>query len=219
MWQFCLLLSASYIEQSNLYTTFDPSVPKDNIGDSAGVLSGAIIRTFLCPSDSGVEEGVKQYGTSGEYYGMTNYRANGGSRPIYATSSTNDGVFMAVGPNARKASSAPNGITVSIKHVSDGTTNTVLFGEHHLVDRNFDSFSEQGWNSGDSINGWTRWYPAGGDAGLGNLMCGSFAPVGYSIPWAYGDPGAPDCPIRFLHISGSASQPLEVLTKEEHTSH
>lgn len=31
----------------------------------------------------------------------------------------------------------------------------------------------------------------GGDAGLGNLMCGSFAKVNYQIPWPYGGAGAP----------------------------
>jgi prepilin-type processing-associated H-X9-DG protein len=155
------------------------------------VKSGARIDAFLCPSDPGASPGYKQYQTSGEWYGATNYRANGGSRPIFATSSTNDGVFMAIGNNARKAATAPVGTAVKIAEVIDGTSNTIAFGEHHLWDPNFDTFTTAGWNSNDTISGWARWYPSGGDAGMGNIMCGSFAPVGYKTPWKHGDPGAP----------------------------
>jgi prepilin-type N-terminal cleavage/methylation domain-containing protein/prepilin-type processing-associated H-X9-DG protein len=178
-----------YIEQTALYNTFDANRPKLNIGNSPGVKSGTRVDAFLCPSDPGASPGYRQFGTSGEWYGATNYRANGGSRPIFATSSTNDGVFMCLGGAARKAASAPVGIAVKIAEVTDGTSNTIAFGEHHLWDPNFDTFIA--WNSNDNINGWCRWYPAGGDSGLGNLMCGSFAPVGYKTPWKLGDPGAP----------------------------
>ncbi|HVJ86138.1 MAG TPA: DUF1559 domain-containing protein [Caulifigura sp.] len=180
-----------YIEQSNLYNTFDASRPRNNIGATAGVKSGTRVAAFLCPSDPGVGEGVRQYGTANEWYGSLNYRANGGSRPIFATSSTNDGLFMCIGFSARKAASAPVGSTVKIGEATDGTSNTIAFGEHHLFDPNFDTFTAAGWNSGDNISGWCRWYPAGGDAGLGNLMCGAFAPVGYMTPWKHGAPGAP----------------------------
>ena len=74
----------------------------------------------------------------------------------------------------------------SIQTDHAGTTIPLL-----TVDRNFDTFTTAGWNSGSTIAGWSRWYPAGGDAGLGNLMCGAFAPVGYTTPWAHAGAGAP----------------------------
>ncbi len=179
-----------YIEQTNLYNTFDANVPLNNRTTNTGVLAASIVTAYLCPSDPGIE-GLAQYvsGSNTYQYAKTSYRANGGSRPIYATSSTNDGVFMAVGPNARKAASAPIGKCTSMRDLTDGSTNTVMFGEHLKFDRNFDTF--QSWNSNTLIKDWSWWYPAGGDTGLGDLMCGSFAPVGYKIPWAKGDPGAP----------------------------
>ncbi|MFO0425796.1 MAG: DUF1559 domain-containing protein [Planctomyces sp.] len=185
-----------YLEQSNLYNTFNNNVPRANISTVSGTLSGARIDAFLCPSDFSTESanGIFPFTpTSGpiQYYGATSYRANGGSRPIFATSSTNDGVFMCIGPNARKASTAPVGKTQAIANITDGTSNTILFGESHHFDKNFDTFTTVGWNSGSTSATWSRWYPAGGDTGLGNLMGGAFAPVGYRTPWAHGSPGAP----------------------------
>lgn len=179
-----------YIEQTNLYNTFDSNVPLNNRTTQNNVLAASVVTAYLCPSDPGIG-GISQFvsGANTFQYGKTSYRANGGSRPIFATSSTNDGVFMSVGPGARKAASAPTGICTSMKDLTDGTTNTVMFGEHLKFDKNFDTFLS--WNSNSLIKDWSWWYPAGGDSGLGDIMCGAFAPVGYKIPWALGAPGAP----------------------------
>ncbi|HBH74470.1 MAG TPA: hypothetical protein DDY43_13825 [Synechococcales bacterium UBA10510] len=45
--------------------------------------------------------------------------------------------------------------------------------------------------SGSTISTWSRWYPAGGDNGLGNILCGAFAPINYKTPFAHGGSGAP----------------------------
>ena len=182
-----------YLEQNNLSDSMDRFVPKRNIAATAdGGMSAAFVETFHCPSDL-LTNKPDEYSSGGnlEYYGGTSYRANGGERPIYATSSTNDGMFMATGPDARKASSAPLGKEVGFKDVRDGTTNTVMFGEFYHFDQNFDTFTDAGWNSGSKILGWSRWYPAKGDQGLANIMGGAFAPINYKIPWAHGESGAP----------------------------
>ena len=41
-----------YIEQANLFATFDHNVPLNNRATAPGVLSGTIINAFLCPSDA-----------------------------------------------------------------------------------------------------------------------------------------------------------------------
>ncbi len=182
-----------YMEQNNLYDGMDSRIPINNVAtDPTMGRSGGVIPSFLCPTDL-LPSTALPY-TSGsvtEYYGPTSYKANGGSRPVFASSSTNDGVFMCVGPNARKASTAPLGIEVSLRDVLDGTSNTVMFGEGHHRDLNFDTFTAAGWTSGSNMEGWSRWYPAKGDTGLQNIMGGSFAAINYRIPWAHGQPGAP----------------------------
>ncbi len=184
-----------YIEQDNLFETMDPKIPVNNRANSPGGGKAATaVSLYICPSDTLTAEAIPypETSTPTQYYGGTSYRANGGSRPIYATSSTNDGVFMAVGPAARKAATAPLGIKVRMAEILDGQSNTVFFGESRHDDLNFDTFTfSVNWNSGSSIKGWSRWYPSGGDTGLGNIMGGSFAPINYQTPWAHGQPGAP----------------------------
>lgn len=181
-----------YMEQNNVYDRFDKDVPKKNIATtSENNLSAAIIPGFFCASDL-LDRSPQLYSSStDQYYGMISYKANGGSRPIYATSATNDGLFMAVGPAARKAYSAETGREIRFSEILDGQTNTIFFGEAFHEDPNFDTFTSAGWNSGSTIKTWARWYPAGGDTGLGNIMGGAFAPINYKTPWAHGETGAP----------------------------
>ncbi len=179
-----------HIEQDNLFRSMDAAVPLNNRSATPGQKAAAAVKTFVCPSDVFPEGNPHQYSAS-EYYGVTSYRANGGSRPLFATSSTNDGVFMATGTQARKAASAPMGIAVRMADIADGTSNTLLFGESSHTDPNFNTFTTAGWNSGSTISTWSRWYPAGGDSGLGNIMFGAFAPINYKTPWAHGAAGAP----------------------------
>ncbi|NBV44376.1 MAG: DUF1559 domain-containing protein [Planctomycetia bacterium] len=183
-----------FIEETNLFNSMDAKVPLNNRATTAtGGKAAAVVPTLLCPSDALPNTPIPYpyTGTPAEFYGGTSYKANGGSRPIFATSSTNDGVFMCFGTASRKATSAPTGIEVRLKDITDGTTKTIMFGERFHKDANFDTFTVAGWNSGSTIVSWSRWYPAGGDNGLGNLMGGSFAPIGYTTPWPAGGSGAP----------------------------
>jgi len=183
-----------FIEQTSLYDTMNYDFPRMNVARSAtGGLAATTVPTFLCPSDLLPTTPIPfpETGTPTEFYGATSYRANGGTRPVFATSSTNDGVFMATGPSARRASTAPPGNELRFSDILDGLSNTIAFGELRHFDPNFDTFTTAGWTSGSTMRGWSRWYPAGGDAGLSNIMGGAFAPINYRIPWAHGGPGAP----------------------------
>jgi len=177
-----------HIEQSPLSAKWNTVIPITNKDGGAAANTAAVIKTYICPSDIFTTNPVIYNST--EYYGCTSYRANGGSRPFFATSSTNDGVFMAVGPSARKAASAPAGVEVRLLDISDGTSNTIMFGEMYHRDANFDSFPAS-FNSNSPIAGWSWWAPSGGDNGLQDVMTGAFAPINYRTPWPSGGAGAP----------------------------
>ncbi|MCI0701343.1 MAG: DUF1559 domain-containing protein [Planctomycetia bacterium] len=177
-----------YIEQTALASRWDMRVPLNNRGPT-GSNASTVIKTLICPSDQFRQNPIV-FNTN-EHYGATSYRANGGSRPIFATFATNDGVFMAVGTTARKAASAPPGMRVPILGITDGTSNTLLFGESYHRDPNFDTFTVAGWNSNSNIDGWAWAFPCGGDNGLQDVMFGAFAPINYKTPWPHGAAGAP----------------------------
>jgi prepilin-type N-terminal cleavage/methylation domain-containing protein/prepilin-type processing-associated H-X9-DG protein len=182
-----------YIEQTALYNSFNMNNPLKNkaTGPSQG-LSASTVPGFLCPSDAGNSD-IATYvsGSTTYYHAKTNYRLNGGQRPIFPTSATNDGLFMLMGPGGKTnhVAGAPDGACIKLSQVTDGTSNTLAFGEHYLVDNNFDTFVS--WNSSTLIKDWSWWYPGGGYNGLQDIMIGAFAPVGYMTPWAKGAAGAP----------------------------
>ena len=179
-----------FIEEEPVFSGMDGRVPLNNRSNVPGTRAAAAIKTFICPADEFAEGNPHRFNAN-ELYGATTYRANGGTRPLFPTSATNDGMFMATGSTARKASTAPEGRQVRISEATDGTSKTILFADASHRDVNFNTFTTAGWNSGSTMGTWSRWYPAGGDNGMGNLMCGAFAEVNYRTPWPHGGPGAP----------------------------
>jgi len=114
-----------YFEQEGLlrFIDFDQREYANCSGPhSAGA---QVIWLLICPSDP--IEPVTVYtplNGSGEYYfGVTSYGGNGGTRSWYVMDMTTDGIFYI---NSQ----------VSIQHITDGVSNTILFGERHHYDPN-----------------------------------------------------------------------------------
>ncbi|MDP1562941.1 MAG: DUF1559 domain-containing protein [Pirellulaceae bacterium] len=183
-----------YIEMGNVYDNMDARIPANNrVTDPTLFRASTVLKMLLCPSDQ--LTGQSERHTNGEYYGMTTYKMNGGSRPIYFSLATNDGMFMGVsiprGTGFVFGAGGVPGKEIRIPEVLDGMSNTILFGEREHMDDNFDSFTTAGWNSGSTIRTWARWYPSTGGTGMANIFGGAFAPINYKTPWAHGQSGAP----------------------------
>ncbi len=96
---------------------------------------------------------------------------------------TNDGIFYVIGPGSQ---TLPNGQPVKIGDVSDGLSNTVLFGERSHLDPNNDAAagvvvppSGQFVNRMGSV-GW--WANSGGRLAAGDVTMSAFAPMNYRVP-------------------------------------
>jgi prepilin-type N-terminal cleavage/methylation domain-containing protein/prepilin-type processing-associated H-X9-DG protein len=193
------LLLLPYIEQDNLYKqwVFNYTGPAGSIGvrssgfmtlpNTGDVATGAIaakaVKTFLCPSDPAVGNGIATNvnatapaggnatwsptagfqplpaGDPGQWqWGITSYHGNGGTATygvlkLYSKCAVCDGQndsrdgtillyqwFNGNGaPNAAGSNNIDCRTTVNITGITDGTSNTLMFGEKSLTDPGYDA--------------------------------------------------------------------------------
>jgi prepilin-type N-terminal cleavage/methylation domain-containing protein/prepilin-type processing-associated H-X9-DG protein len=164
-----------YIEQNNIYSQLNlvgPATVNGNPGNDSEYINCAVatnptpvgstvIKTLLCPSDTAPTQ-TTYVGTSGVskglsyLFGANTYGGCAGIRSFYTfdsssnptgTGMTQDGLFYI-------------NSSVTITSITDGSSNTLAFGERNRVDPNFDvvypgaSVIEQhsGW-------AWANYYP------------------------------------------------------------
>src|SRR5262249_53870168 len=91
-----------------------------------------------------------------------------------------------IGPGSQ---TAPNGMAIRMADVTDGLSNTILFGERSHLDPNNDSFiTGFGITSGQMLSlmgqvGW--WASSGGRLAAGDVLLSAYAPITYRIPAPY----------------------------------
>jgi prepilin-type N-terminal cleavage/methylation domain-containing protein/prepilin-type processing-associated H-X9-DG protein len=156
-----------FIEQDNLQKNLN--LTQREYANTLGPNStGAqVVKILICPSDP-MPSNVTTYATGGNtyYFGMNSYSGNGGTYSYYFDygSLKTDGIFWI---NSQ----------VKIADVTDGTSNTFLFGERYHRD--------PGWAGIATLGGWA-WanYNA-----VEDYLLSARVPVNYLIP-----PGSPNPP-------------------------
>ena len=164
-----------YLEQNNIYSQLNfvgPATVNGNPGNDSeyvncGIatnpapIGSTIVKTFLCPSDTAPTQ-TTYLGTSGAskglnyLFGANTYGGSAGIRSFYTfdtssnptgTGMTQDGMFYI-------------NSSVTLSSVTDGTSNTIAFGERNRVDPNFDvvypGVNVIGQHSGWA---WANYYP------------------------------------------------------------
>ncbi len=157
-----------FIEQGNLYNQLNLTPAfNSQYNNCVGPTSpgATVINIYRCPSDILVNGGITTYTTKGVTYSfaITSYNGNGGSNSAYYPNSTQDGIFYL-------------NSTVRIVAITDGTSNTILFGERFHFDPTFDALYPSAPMS--SFGGWA-W--ANENATEDELLSAQ-APIGYMIP-------------------------------------
>jgi prepilin-type N-terminal cleavage/methylation domain-containing protein/prepilin-type processing-associated H-X9-DG protein len=161
-----------YIEQDNLHRQWDYNDFRNNVAGGTNSITAQIIHIHRCPSDqlndwfyfnSAIPE-------ARGYYGLGTYCGNAGRRS-YGANLTRDGIF-ALDSNIR------------IAEITDGTSNTFLFGERSHRDVEYDRIAVvfPGMYPLAGVGTWNA--VVAGQSG-GPLFCNTLSaavPINYQVP-------------------------------------
>jgi prepilin-type N-terminal cleavage/methylation domain-containing protein/prepilin-type processing-associated H-X9-DG protein len=170
-----------YIEQGNLQGQWDYSDNRTNVGGT-NATSAQVIKILLCPSDPLPQPVVQTTAANFQappwswgFYGMSSYGGNAGMRSVWWGPSptfpllTRDGIF-----------SIDSSIRVS--DMTDGTSNTFLFGERYHRDPEFDLSQPVVWPGINSMDHLGRWATISGPGAIANVMLSTAVPINYRVP-------------------------------------
>ncbi len=163
-----------FLEQQNLYQIWNFANPRLN-GQTATSPAATVLSVLICPSDVIMQNPYPAPRPPGTFWGITSYGGNGGSQayPVAAA----DGMFFAGGP-----ASSPVRSPVRMADVTDGLSNTLLFGERYHRDPNFDALYNAGsGGASDQIAGY-GWWGSFGTGAVTDVTESAFAPLNYLVP-------------------------------------
>jgi len=170
-----------YLEQDNLYKTWDLNDNRKNVATDRNAALVQVIKFLICPSDALPETVVKHSaGVAPEwtwgFYGMSSYGGSAGTRslppgnpPSYLGLSR-DGIFW---------------IHSSVRYadIADGASNTLLFGERYHRDPEYDRRRLEVSPGLAPLNQVGKWGFVGGPPGImGNVTLHSAVPINHRMP-------------------------------------
>jgi prepilin-type N-terminal cleavage/methylation domain-containing protein/prepilin-type processing-associated H-X9-DG protein len=167
-----------YFEQDNLYKKWDDYDNRNNVAGRRNATQAQVIKILLCPSDR-LPEPVSQPTPdatppwSWGFYGMSSYGGNAGKRSFHPGDPpafprmTRDGIFFIDS-------------SVRLTDVTDGTSNTFLFGERFHYDPEFDRRQPVVWPGFLLLADLGKWGSVA--KGLANVTLSTPAPINYRVP-------------------------------------
>jgi prepilin-type processing-associated H-X9-DG protein/prepilin-type N-terminal cleavage/methylation domain-containing protein len=172
-----------YFEQDNLHKSWDYNDNRNNVAGGTTATQAQVIEILLCPSDplpatvaELTAEIWKPPPWSRGFYGMSSYGGNAGKRsvppglPPAFHSISRDGIFFIDS-------------CVSLADVTDGSSNTLLFGERYHRDPDFDMRQPVVQPGIGSIAHFGEWaFVAGPGGAMANVTLHSAAPINYRVP-------------------------------------
>jgi prepilin-type N-terminal cleavage/methylation domain-containing protein/prepilin-type processing-associated H-X9-DG protein len=169
-----------YFEQDNLYKRWDYGDNRNNVTGGRNATQAQVIKVLLCPSDPLPETVVEFTAVRAPrwawgFYGMSSYGGNAGKRsvplgdPPAFPGISRDGIFWIDS-------------SVGSKHITDGSSNTFLFGERFHRDPEFDR-RQPVLNPGIvPIADVGIWSHVAGPGVMTNVTLHAAAPINYRMP-------------------------------------
>jgi prepilin-type N-terminal cleavage/methylation domain-containing protein/prepilin-type processing-associated H-X9-DG protein len=170
-----------YVEQDNLYALLNLNGYNSQYQNCTTPTSpgATVVKVFLCPTDTAPTQTTYTSGNTTWYFGANTYGGNAGIRSWYTFFSggypgmTQDGLFYI-------------NSSVTIGGISDGTSNTLAFGERNRRDPVLDAIPSYGANFIEQHSGWA-W--ANNLPGYDYLF-GAARPLNWTVPaGTTSDPG------------------------------
>ena len=169
-----------YFEQDNLYRKWDYNDNRNNVIGERDATQAQVIKILLCPSDplpETVVEFTLAIGSSPPppppwafgFYGMSSYGGNAGERSVPSSRMTRDGVFFI---DSR----------VRIDDITDGTSNTLLFGERFHRDPEYDRRQPIVWAGSSPLTALGRWSYVADVRANSQVTLSTPVPINYRVP-------------------------------------
>jgi prepilin-type processing-associated H-X9-DG protein len=165
-------------EQDNVRRNWDFIDNRNNVAGGRAAIQAQVLRILVCPSDQLPEpvwELTQFYPVlpvpawSFGFYGMTSYGGNAGTRSVPTDQLSKDGVFF-VGSN------------VGYRDITDGSSNTLFFGERYHYDAEYERVRPAVWPAAPPMAGWGRWGFVANFGASGNISLSTPQRINYSVP-------------------------------------
>jgi len=189
-----------YLEYQSLRDQWQFGDPVLNATQGTPPPTTLILPEMICVSDAILTNPVMS--DDGYPYAVGSYGGNGGTVSYPAQTSSVDGIFYTTGPASEPQ---PLQRPVRIKDVTDGLSQTFLFGERSHLDPGLETFVPYGWT--DTLGIWGWWAASGGRKNVGHVTMSAAAPLNYTFPFTYGNRLSFSPPVS----SSAALQPYVIL--------
>jgi prepilin-type N-terminal cleavage/methylation domain-containing protein len=183
-----------HLEQGVLYNQWDFTNPSANWSGFPPRAS-TVLSVLVCPSDANIDNPRDLGG--GQSAAMTSYGGNGGTRSMLPQNATADGIFHETGPLSLPK---PMQRAVRRNDISDGSSNTILFGERYHRDGNWNTWLGAPWVPPGptprlwAIEAYGIWAPnlVYADA-IADVTMSGYATINYGtpVPWSPPPPVPP----------------------------
>jgi prepilin-type N-terminal cleavage/methylation domain-containing protein/prepilin-type processing-associated H-X9-DG protein len=171
-----------YFEQDNLQRKWDPIDNRKNVAGGRNATQAQVLKILLCPSDrlpDPVCELIGNYPAlplwSQGYYGVSSYGGNAGTRSVLTGG-------MPALPRLSKDGVIYVGSHVRMADITDGLSNTLLFGERFHYDPEYERQRPVVWSDVGPLACWGRWGFVANQGASGNISLSTPKPINYRVP-------------------------------------